>query len=395
MKIKKQRVVKIIEQLDAIIAKMEVDEAQLQEILQAVDDKYAKSAQNLVNYVSFRSFDVRVMQKYLKNLGLTRFVNAQSHIKASVLTIRYLLGLVVEERTKDALAKQWSVKEGQKQLRINTKNLLGKTNSERRVRIMVTQPTEAAENYDLVKQAVEKGMDIARINCAHDSPEVWSKMIANIKKAAAELNKTVKIAMDLAGPKIRTGEIVPGPRVLKCKSQKDALGKVVALGHVIMVSEADYAATPNTLPIASGDLSQLAVGDVLKLADARGRKRKLKVTTCENGRVIAETEKTIYFQSEMVLRRKADVSLELVVGDLPPLANAITLKTGDKIWIRKEQALGSPAEFDEDGGLIQPAIISCQMPEVFDYIKAGDRVFFDDGKIGGFITDVDEGVFEV
>ncbi|MEL6918038.1 MAG: pyruvate kinase [Bacteroidota bacterium] len=396
MKIKKGVVFEVIEQLDAILTKMNEDEARVLEILKQTDAYFEKSAQNLVNYISFRSFDVREMQDQLKNLGLTRFSNAESHIKASVLTIRYLLGLVVAENEKDALKQQWSIKKGKKLLERNSKDLLGKGTKGRRVRIMVTQPKEAADNYGMVKQMVEKGMNVARINCAHDSREVWSKIISNIKKASKELGKEVKIAMDLAGPKIRTGKIIPGPKVLRSKSKKDALGQPIEWGTITLVPETDYIPAPNILPIASGDLGKLEVDDVIALVDARSKHRKLTVTKIDGNQVETESKQTIYFEPGLVLNTSFNASpMAFIIGDIPALENALVLKTGDEIWVKKEEIIGAPALFDTEGHLVRPAIISCQMPEVFNYIKKGDGVFFDDGKIGGTITDVEENLFKV
>ena len=91
---------------------------------------------------------------------------------------------------------------------------------------MVTMPTEAADNYEMVKSMVDNGMNCARVNCAHDDSVIWKKIIDNIRKATEELNKKCKVAMDLAGPKIRTGDIVDGPMVLKIKPEKDVFGKI-------------------------------------------------------------------------------------------------------------------------------------------------------------------------
>ena len=38
---------------------------------------------------------------------------------------------------------------------------------------MVTMPSEAAQSYELVKGLVEAGMDVMRVNCAHDSEREW------------------------------------------------------------------------------------------------------------------------------------------------------------------------------------------------------------------------------
>jgi pyruvate kinase len=65
-------------------------------------------------------------------------------------------------------------------------------------------------------------MDAARINCAHDGPEIWSAMIGNVRRAAAEAGIDCPVLMDLQGPKIRTRTVLarkdrnvePGDRIL-------------------------------------------------------------------------------------------------------------------------------------------------------------------------------------
>ena len=64
-------------------------------------------------------------------------------------------------------------------------------------------------------------MNSARINCAHDNPETWEKMIANIRSASDKLSKSCKVMMDLGGPKLRTGTIQPGPKIIHIKPEKN------------------------------------------------------------------------------------------------------------------------------------------------------------------------------
>ena len=49
---------------------------------------------------------------------------------------------------------------------------------------MVTMPSEAADDYTLVSQLVQAGMDCMRVNCAHDSANAWARMIDNLHRAA-------------------------------------------------------------------------------------------------------------------------------------------------------------------------------------------------------------------
>ena len=70
--------------------------------------------------------------------------------------------------------------------------------------LMVTFDSKLADDYGGVKSLIKAGMNIARINCAHDGPEAWRKMILNVHKASRATGSPCKIYIDLAGPKIRT-----------------------------------------------------------------------------------------------------------------------------------------------------------------------------------------------
>jgi pyruvate kinase len=59
-----------------------------------------------------------------------------------------------------------------------------------------------------MRDLVERGIDCIRINCAHDTAEVWEAMIANLRRAEMETGRSCKILMDLSGPKARLGSII-------------------------------------------------------------------------------------------------------------------------------------------------------------------------------------------
>ena len=107
------------------------------------------------------------------------------------------------------------VSEWRRLLEEHTINLLGPRPPHRGVRVMVTMPSEAADDYNLVRALVSEGMDCMRINCAHDGIEAWDRMVTNLHRARKETGRECRILMDLPGPKLRTGPITPGPRVAK------------------------------------------------------------------------------------------------------------------------------------------------------------------------------------
>ena len=93
---------------------------------------------------------------------------------------------------------------------------------------MVTLPNTAADDYLFVNQLLKLGMNSARINCAHDGPEEWEKMISNVKNAKTALRRNCKVMMDLGGPKLRTGQIKPGPQVIRIKPKRNVLGQTIS-----------------------------------------------------------------------------------------------------------------------------------------------------------------------
>ena len=65
---------------------------------------------------------------------------------------------------------------------------------------MVTLPTEAATDREFVTELIRRGMDCARINCAHDTAPEWTKMAENVRQAAKQLGEPCRVLMDLGGP---------------------------------------------------------------------------------------------------------------------------------------------------------------------------------------------------
>lgn len=53
-------------------------------------------------------------------------------------------------------------------------------------RIMGTMPTEAAHRYSLVRDLVAAGMDVLRIDCAHDDEIHWAQMVKHLDRARRE-----------------------------------------------------------------------------------------------------------------------------------------------------------------------------------------------------------------
>ncbi len=168
------------------------------------------SAQNLAAYLALRKRDLRPLQIALMPWGLSSLGRSESRVLATLDAVIATLTAILQE-DKAHLPPHPSLStffQGEHQLRANVEALFGPSASRRRVRIMVTLSSEAAEDYEFLRDLVQRGMDCARINCAHDSPAQWEAMIAHVRSAEQETGRTCKVLMDLGGPKARTGQVV-------------------------------------------------------------------------------------------------------------------------------------------------------------------------------------------
>ncbi len=92
-------------------------------------------------------------------------------------------------------------------LRAESEAALGPTHTGRDVRIMVTMPAEAAGDYTFVNDLVKRGMDVARINCAHNDAEVWRAIAEHVRRAKRETRRSCRVCMDVCGPRARTADV--------------------------------------------------------------------------------------------------------------------------------------------------------------------------------------------
>jgi pyruvate kinase len=171
--------------------------------LVTVHPSYRASARNLVHYVALRRYDMRKAQRVLAASGLASLGHSESAVLANLNAVIGLLRTVagVPGQSDGEFRPPVSVEEARETLRRHTESLLGPKPHRRTARIMVTQPTEAATDYDFVKELVRRGMNCARINCAHDTPAIWAQIARNVRRASGELNLPCRVLMDLGDRK--------------------------------------------------------------------------------------------------------------------------------------------------------------------------------------------------
>ena len=164
------------------------------------------SAENLAHYLPLRRRAVRPLQLELMVRGLSSLGRAESRVMPALDAVAGALG-VLAGRTASAAEPEATFFAGEERLAARTTELLGVAAAHRPVRILVTVPSEASTNAGFMVRLAELGVEAVRINCAHDDQDAWARMIRGVDLAAEKTGRRMKVLMDLAGPKIRTGAI--------------------------------------------------------------------------------------------------------------------------------------------------------------------------------------------
>ena len=353
---------------------------------------YAQDAANLAAYVAFRREDLRNLQERLSELGLSSLGRCEGHVTATLDSVALALDALAGQcPTEDALPRAGRAnRQGDSRLKQHTQRLLGKEPKQRRTRIMVTLPTAAAGELRFVRELIERGMDIARINCAHDDVATWQAMINNIRSASVATGRPCLIHMDLAGPKLRTGEMAASPGLLRLKPKRDERGDTRAPAYFLFDASGEaggpglrgangLAGYPR-VSVTREWLDRLQPGDLVEVTDTRGKKRISNVLErMGEAHLLACTADSVWLEQGCALKHLSGEGKQRItkVGALEASPEVLLVHIGDSILLSRDPA---PGEGSQEAGYA--GRIPCAQPEVLDSLCVGERVFIDDGQIG-------------
>lgn len=355
-----------------------------------IDPSYDLSARNLLHYLALRAHDLRGLQQRLARLGLSSLGRCEAHALATTEAVREVIAKLGGARyePRSTAGPRVDFGEGDRVLARHATSLLGPARVERGVRILVTMPDEAADDPALVQRWIGRGMDAARINCAHGDAAQWERMIANVRRASKRTGRACRVFMDLAGPKLRTGPLEPAAAVLRVKPERDELGRVVTPASVWLTAVEAPTASPAgcdaTLTVERAWLASLAPGDRIDFSDTRGARREFEVLARRRGGVLARTPSTSYITQGLALRKRGVRGAvgATRIGPIEPRPGEIRLGIGDRLTLTRSLEPGRPALLDSRGRMLSPARIGCTLADVFDHVRVGESVWLDDGKIG-------------
>ncbi len=219
---------------------------------------------NLGHYLALRRHDIRSLQRRLMALGLSSMGRLEGRVIPTIDAVLSALSCLADStENAPAMPLEADFFAGEARLEAASLALCGAPPAGRRTRIMVTLPSEAADGPDLTLDLARAGMDVARINCAHDGPEAWRAMTAFVRDAAAIVGRDIKVLMDIAGPKIRTGAVASVEK--KARLQAGDRVRLVASGAPRVDERISFSAAVS-LPEM---VTRLSVGDRLRYDDGK------------------------------------------------------------------------------------------------------------------------------
>jgi pyruvate kinase len=137
----------------------------------------------------------------------------------------------------------------------------------------------------MIDELLHAGMDVARLNFSHGTPEEKARLINFVRRASARYSKPVAILADLQGPKIRTGALEQGKPVHLHFGQRFVISTKKVIGTDQGVSTT-FLALPES--VRKGDRILLNDGEIsLRVVSTRGQE---VVSQVENGGELGESK---------------------------------------------------------------------------------------------------------
>jgi pyruvate kinase len=389
----------LLSSIDALIDGAIEFEQSNKSLLAELDPAWSDGAKNLLHYLALRQRDLRELQLALSQRGLSSLGRSESAVLATLVAVRAQIASTLraagaDAPDRDAPASTTGWTEAERQLHEHARALFGPKPAGRHVYIMATAPSAAEADSAWMDAMLAAGMDVLRVNAAHEGAGEWERVIHELRAASERSGRSCRVLMDLPGPKLRTGPIEPGPAVLKLKPTRDSLGRVIAPLRVTLAPKRWIGSTRvdagPTLFIEDTWFEKMKPGDVLELIDARERRRTLAIRAVHRGHATAEGDRSIYVlpDAEVRLRRGSQTLRRGTAGPVPRVEARIEVRAGDPLILRADGALGQPAVRSASGAVIKAASVSCEVPEALARVKVGDRVLFDDGKIEAVVEAV-------
>lgn len=164
------------------------------------------SRENLLAYIALRQHDLESLQMDLSDLGLSSLGRVEPSVLWSLDQVLARLGSSmppsqghIDRHTAAGLLSERAAA------------LLGRPRPDRGTRIMVTVDSAMARRNELLERLLLAGMDVLRINTAHETQDDWAEIVERLRSAEQGLEsagipppRACRVVFDLGGPHLRT-----------------------------------------------------------------------------------------------------------------------------------------------------------------------------------------------
>ena len=221
----------------------------------------------------------------------------------------------------------------------------------------------ACDSLEMLKTLMQNGMDVARLNFSHGTPEQHLEILNNIKEARKQLGKNVGIMADFQGPKIRCGWF-----------EKNADGKdevYLEKGQDFFITSDEIVGNKEGVSCTYKDLPKdVKPGDILLLNDGLVR---LEVKGVEGNKILTRVITPGFLSSHkgINLPGVAISSPALTQKDEEDLNWALDHGI-DMIalsFIRKGSDLDPAKKIMEEKGCVLPIIVKMEKPEAIENME--------------------------
>ncbi len=227
----------------------------------------------------------------------------------------------------------------------------------------------------MVRQLVDAGMDVARINCSHGELDGHAQVIKNVREAADAAGRAVAVLVDLQGPKIRLGRFIEGKHS-------------VETGDVLTITTEDVPGTKDLVSTTFKGLpADVKPGDPLLIDDGNVA---VRVTGVEGPRVTTRVE-----VGGMISNNKG-INLPGVAVNVPALSekDATDLRWALSVgadmialsFVRSAVDYDDVAKIMDEEGRRVPVIAKVEKPQAVDnlaeVVAAFDGIMVARGDLG-------------
>ncbi|THU64494.1 hypothetical protein C4D60_Mb01t27040 [Musa balbisiana] len=352
---------------------------------------YLDSAMNLCHHLALKCLDLQRLNEDLCSVGLQSLESIDPSVLPCIDTIIQLLELSVgtttagEEGRNERAAAASAMRE---RAFSHATALFGPYQDSGQVHVMVTAGKEAISNETLIADLLKAGADVIRINCAHDDPTVWSEIVRIARQSSASLGKSCRVLMDLAGPKLRTASLLVNKIAAVVSPESDDSGDTLSPARIWLCCDGRSPPSNESchaiLRIGQELFGELRVGDTVSFVDPTGGRRPVMVVEkyCRSG-YVAECSEAAHISLGGTLHvDKEDKKVSGQILKILTVERYITVETGDVLTLTRSCCV---AENDLHDDRHDSTMITCSSDHIFNSVKPGEPIAFDDGKIWGMI----------